>query len=81
VSTALNAYKLDQVVIWFNQFVSSFATSSPDEQRNYDLKIEHTSRVLAIIERLAAPLNLSAYERSLASIIAICHDVGRFPPI
>jgi len=75
----LNAYNLDQVASWFDQFVATFAAPSPDAQRNYDLKIEHTSRVRAIIEHLAASLNLSADERSLASIIAICHDVGRFP--
>ena len=77
--SVLNVYHLDQVAAWFDMFVASFAAPSPEEQRNYDLKIEHTSQVRAVIERLAATLNLSADERSLASIIAICHDVGRFP--
>lgn len=70
---------LNQVASWFDRFVAFFTAPSPEEQRNYDLKIEHTVRVRAIMERLAASLNLSSAERALASIIAICHDVGRFP--
>lgn len=31
------------------------------------------------MERLTASLRLSAEERGLAAIIALCHDVGRFP--
>jgi len=75
----MNNYHLTQTAAWFDRFVASFTAPSPEEQRNYDLKIEHTERVLAIMERLAAFLNLSSAERALASIIAICHDVGRFP--
>lgn len=72
-------YHLKQTADWFNSFVASFTAPTPEEQRNYDLKIEHTDQVLAIMERLSASLNLSADERALAAIIAICHDVGRFP--
>lgn len=75
----MNDYHLKQTADWFNRFVASFTAPSPEEQRNYDLKIEHTVRVRAIIEQLIASLNLSSDERALASIIAICHDVGRFP--
>lgn len=75
----MNDYHLKQTADWFNSFVASFTAPSPEEQRNYDLKIEHTVRVHAIMERLAASLSLSSAERALAAIIAICHDVGRFP--
>lgn len=70
---------LNSVSAWFDRFVATFVAATPEEQRNYDLKIEHTGRVRAIIDRLADSLNLLPDERSLASIIAICHDVGRFP--
>lgn len=75
----MNDYHLKQTADWFNRFVASFTAPTPEEQRNYDLKIEHTGRVRAIMERLAASLNLSAEERALAAVIALCHDVGRFP--
>jgi len=75
----LNVSRLNQVAVWFDSFVAGFATTDLEAQRNYDLKIEHTCRVRAIMERLAASLDLSEDERSLAAIIAICHDVGRFP--
>jgi hypothetical protein len=71
--------KLNLIAAWFDGFVASFVALSSEEQRNYALKIEHTDRVSIIMERLAASLNLSADERALAAIIAICHDVGRFP--
>ncbi len=75
----MNNNHLKQIAAWFDRFVATFVVPTPEEQRNYDLKIEHTARVRTIMERLAATLNLSPDEWSLASIIAICHDVGRFP--
>lgn len=75
----MSDYHLNQIAAWFDRFVASFTAPSPEEQRNFDLKIEHTGRVRAIMERLTASLNISADERALAAIIAICHDVGRFP--
>jgi hypothetical protein len=75
----MNEYHLNQISDWFNRFVATFNAPTTEEQRNYDLKIEHTVRVRAIIERLSGSLNLSQGDRSLADIIAICHDVGRFP--
>jgi len=71
--------QLPLISAWFDRFVATFQAASPDEQRNYDLKIEHTVRVRTIMERLTGSLNLSAEERALAAIIAVCHDVGRFP--
>jgi len=65
--------------VWFDSFVASFQAPSSAEQRNYDLKVEHTGRVRTVMERLTASLSLSAEERALAAIIALCHDVGRFP--
>lgn len=73
------AYHLEKTVAWFNSFVDSFRTPVLPDQRNYDLKIEHTHRVCVIMERLAASLSLNPEEMSLAAIIALCHDVGRFP--
>ncbi len=71
--------QLNAIAAWFDRFVATFQAKSPDGQRNYDLKIDHTFRVRAIIERLAEALELPPAERRLAAAIAICHDVGRFP--
>lgn len=73
------ADQLLHIATWFDRFVATFVAPSPAEQRNYDLKIEHTERVRALMDRLTASLGLSAEERALAAIIAVCHDVGRFP--
>jgi hypothetical protein len=72
-------YQLKQIETWFDRFVVSFHSESPAEQRNYDLKIAHTHKVRAIMERLAASFDLRPEERALGIAIAICHDVGRFP--
>jgi len=71
--------QLQLISAWFDRFVATFQAASADEQRNYDLKVEHTVRVRTIMERLTGSLDMSAEERSLAAIIAVCHDVGRFP--
>lgn len=71
--------QLIQINNWFEGFVGLFKAPSPEEQRNYDLKIDHTARVRANMERLTTSLALAPEERNLAEAIATCHDVGRFP--
>ncbi len=75
----MNERQLDAISSWFDGFVATFTAASPGEQRNYDLKVEHTARVRGVMDRLTASLDLSPGERALASAIAICHDIGRFP--
>ena len=70
---------LAEIATWFDRFVATFHGETPAEQRNYDLKIDHTGRVRAVMERLTASLGLQPEDRALAAAIAICHDVGRFP--
>jgi hypothetical protein len=71
--------QLAEISRWFDRFVAGFSGETPEEQRNYDLKIDHTWRVRVFMERLADSLGLSTGNRALASAIAVCHDVGRFP--
>ena len=75
----MNKQQLHEITAWFNKFIATFKGRSPADQRNYDLKAAHTRLVQANIERLAEHLRLTAEDRALASAIAICHDVGRFP--
>jgi len=64
---------------WFGQYVRDFRTGSAEDIGNIELKEEHTRRVRADAEAIACGLGLEEDERSLASIIALFHDVGRFP--
>ncbi|NJD90817.1 MAG: HD domain-containing protein [Geobacter sp.] len=75
----MTGLQLESISEWFDRFVASFTGNEPEQQRNYDLKTNHTRLVQANIERLAEHLHLAAADRALASAIAICHDVGRFP--
>jgi hypothetical protein len=71
--------QLAEMTAWFDAFVASFHGETPEAQRNYDLKIDHTRLVRANMERLATTQLPAAEDRVLAAAIAICHDVGRFP--
>jgi len=71
--------QLTLIATWFDTYVASFQAPSSEGQRNYELKIAHTVRVRTIMDRLTASLSMSSEERALAAIIAVCHDVGRFP--
>lgn len=45
---------------------------------NISYKYYHSLRVMEICEELAKSLNLSSYDISLAKIIGLYHDIGRF---
>jgi HD superfamily phosphohydrolase YqeK len=51
---------------------------NPDEQRNLDLKIEHTHRVCEVILDIGQSLSLNTEDLRLAEAAALLHDVGRF---
>lgn len=42
------------------------------------LKVKHTYRVAAISDELAGKIGLSGYDRDLAWLIGMLHDIGRF---
>lgn len=75
----MDQYQFNEIAAWFERYTATFRGQSSAEQRNYDLKVEHTCLVRDLIERLAASLELGSEDRALAAAIAICHDVGRFP--
>lgn len=75
----MDASQLTALYDWFERFTAGFRGETSDEQRNYDLKVEHTYRVCAHMRRLAAAEGLVPDEQRLAEAVALCHDVGRFP--
>lgn len=64
---------------WFARFVAGFTGETSADQRNYDLKVEHTYKVCGIMGRLATASGLNPADCRLAEAVGLCHDVGRFP--
>jgi hypothetical protein len=63
---------------WFSQYVTTFYSSSGEQQRNILLKEQHTHRVCQEIAGLGQDLGLSDSDLLLAHITALFHDLGRF---
>ncbi len=67
-----------QLKLWFNSFVSGFKDMDSEGLKNILLKEDHTWRVVACMEAIAAGEGLSEEETLLALTVAMLHDVGRF---
>lgn len=63
---------------WFEDYVNGFHSSEREMQESIELKIGHTSRVCSNIIKIARSLDLCFEDLSLAEVIALFHDVGRF---
>lgn len=63
---------------WFSQYVTTFYSSSVEQQRNISLKEQHTQRVCQEIVGLGQDLCLSDSDLLLAHTAALFHDLGRF---
>ena len=63
---------------WFAAYVKTFRSGNPDDQRNIDLKEEHTRRVCKEILDVGTSLDLDSQDLLVAEVIALFHDVGRF---
>jgi hypothetical protein len=64
---------------WFRHHILTFQESDPLHQRSLDMKEEHTFRVCAASDRIAAGLGLGENDRRIAAVTALFHDLGRFP--
>ena len=62
---------------WFDSYCASFATEDAERQRNFDLKELHTRNVCAAARLIAQ--GGGARRLLLAEVVALCHDLGRFP--
>lgn len=63
---------------WFDGYVHTFCDTDPEGLKNILLKIEHTHKVCAVMDLLAAGEGLSPEETRIADTVALLHDVGRF---
>jgi putative nucleotidyltransferase with HDIG domain len=74
----MNTDELHSLKTWFRNYVHSFFSSVPDDQRNISIKEVHTHEVCLNAVRIAGDLGLNRQETRLAETIALFHDVGRF---
>ena len=63
----------------FSDFCRSFHSANSEDQRNFDLKEEHTHHVSGNMVEIGRGLSLSANQMLLAETIGLFHDIGRFP--
>ncbi|VFQ47034.1 HD domain-containing protein [Desulfoluna butyratoxydans] len=63
---------------WFDDYTASFLTGSEKNDRNINLKRDHTQRVRAESRFLADALGLNERQTALADLAALLHDIGRF---
>ncbi len=75
---------LDEMKSWFERYVQNFKVDDSEQQgselqRNVILKEEHTRRVCQEILAIGKGLGLGEEDLRLAELVALFHDVGRFP--
>lgn len=61
----------------FDRYIAPYDLSDPKIR----LKAEHTYRVAALCERIAASLSLPAEDEDLAWLLGMLHDIGRFEQV
>jgi|SRR5690554_6180806 len=62
----------------FESYVEGFSELTPDKQKNFDIKKDHSLRVAANAKYLATALNLEQDDEQVVVIAAVFHDIGRF---
>jgi hypothetical protein len=70
---------LERYRSWFSRFVQEHDEPDAQDQRNIQVKEQHTHQVCDNARRIAAGLGLDARAAALAETVALFHDVGRFP--
>lgn len=64
---------------WFKRHVLAFQENDPLHQQSLDLKQKHTFSVCEVIDQIVSRLGLAENDRRTASVVALFHDLGRFP--
>lgn len=63
---------------WFKEYVKTFRSTNPEDQKNIELKEDHTRRVCKEILDIGKTLCLNEEDVFLAEVIALFHDIGRY---
>jgi hypothetical protein len=64
---------------WFTDYVKSFYSQNKEDQKNISLKERHTFNVCKNMIGITGELGLSDKDMMLSEVIALFHDIGRFP--
>lgn len=67
-----------QATSWLDAYIKSFYSNDEEVQRMMHSKETHTAKVRAICRDLALHLRLSVTETTLAELMGLLHDTGRF---
>lgn len=78
VQTMINQKTVSELRKWFKDYVNTFRSNNPEDQRNFDLKEEHTRQVCIWILDIGKNLGLSEEDLCIAEVMALFHDIGRF---
>jgi putative nucleotidyltransferase with HDIG domain len=70
--------KFQQLKKFFDSYTAKFNLENKKDQKNIQLKIDHSKRVTEDMEEIIAGMTLSTEEKYLAKTIALYHDIGRF---
>jgi len=71
--------QVERFRLWFEEYTSRFLGDDEYVNIHIQLKQEHTKRTCEEILFLAEQLALDESQKYLAEVIALFHDVGRFP--
>jgi putative nucleotidyltransferase with HDIG domain len=63
---------------YFNSYTDKFNLAKEKDQKNIQLKIDHSKRVVANMEEIISGMDVTEEQKNLARIIALLHDIGRF---
>lgn len=74
----MNSELFSRLRNWFAEYAESFYSDDADIQAHVRLKEDHTARVCDYMGQLAGSLRLSPEQETLARLVALFHDVGRF---
>lgn len=75
----MESYSLDNFRRWFDTYTSRFFGEDEFVNEHLRMKQEHTRRTCQEILVLAGQLALDDHQKQIAEIVALFHDVGRFP--
>ncbi|MFN2340538.1 MAG: HD domain-containing protein [Halanaerobium sp.] len=70
--------KFKKLKEYFDSYTAEFEMENKKDQKNIQLKIDHSQRVTADMEAIISTMSLTETEKNLAKIIALYHDIGRF---
>jgi putative nucleotidyltransferase with HDIG domain len=79
MGNAAAAYSLDNFRRWFEAYSTRFFGQDPYVNAHLRMKQEHTGRTCQEILVLAEQLALDDHQKQIAEMVALFHDVGRFP--